>query len=118
MTDDAVDYWREVARLGVMALGFSIGRAFGAPVLSAEFVEPLDGWTRRAAKAALALHKEAQLSQDAGLVAAHDALLEALESSAAVAELAAYQTRLAKTLWTLIQEDPPRLIEALGYSED
>ncbi|AYV48550.1 hypothetical protein CFHF_20015 [Caulobacter flavus] len=116
--DAPVDYWPQVVRQGVLALGFSVHRGFGAPILSADFIGPLEGWTRRAAQAALAMHKEAELSDDEQLVQARLRLLAALEQSAAADELAAYQDRLARAVWAAVRQDPPRRIEALGHAED
>lgn len=114
---EPIDYWRAVSRRGVLALGFCVRREVGGPVLVAELTGPLEGWTRRAALAAIAVHQDVTATRDLPLIAAHAVLIMALERSAAVTALAAYQDLLDGALWRAIEADPARQIEALSQGE-
>lgn len=114
---ELIDYWRTVTRRGVMALGFCVLRTTDGPHLVAELSGPLDGWTRRAALAAIDIHDNVQGTRDLALIAAHAVLIMALERTPAVAALEAYQDLLTEAVWRAVQDDPPRRIEILGRSE-
>jgi hypothetical protein len=114
---EPIDYWRAVIRRGVLALGFRVQRTIEGPALVAEPAGPLDGWTGRTALAAIAVHDKVKATRDAPLIAAHAVLVMALEQSAAVTALAAYQDLLAAAVWKVVEEDPPRRIEALSLGD-
>ncbi len=111
---EPIDYWRAVTRRGVLALGFCVRRTADGPHLVAELSGPLDGWTRRAALAAIGIHDDVQGTRDLALIAAHAVLIMALEHTSAMAALEAYQGLLGEALWRAVQDDPPRRIEMLG----
>lgn len=111
---EPIDYWRAVTRRGVLALGFSVRRSPDGPVLVAEPVGPLAGWTRRAALAAIAVHDDVHATRDLALIASHAVLLLALERSAAVLALSAYQDLLDAAIWRTVSADPARGLEALS----
>lgn len=111
---EPIDYWRAVTRRGVLALGFRVQRSAGTPTLVAELTGPLDGWTRRAALAAISVHEAVQRTNDLPLIAAHAVLIMALERTPAVAALAAYQDLLSEALWKAVEVDPARRIETLS----
>ncbi|WP_145998458.1 hypothetical protein [Caulobacter flavus] len=111
---EPIDYWRAVTRRGVLALGFRVQRSPEGPVLVAEPVGPLEGWTKRAAMAAIAVHEDVQATRDLALIASHAVLLLALERSAAVLALSAYQDLLAAAIWRTVSANPARGLEALG----
>jgi hypothetical protein len=61
MSGEPVDYWREVVRRGVLALGFSIRHHQGETWMAAELVGPQDGMVARVAHAAMEMHKLIEL---------------------------------------------------------
>lgn len=114
-----IDYWREVARRGVMAVGFSLVRAQNGAWMSAELVAPQEGPVQRAAHAAIEVHKLIELEPG---TAAHDArqhLAARLETGPAIRELAIYQGLLLERLWRDIKEAPAACLARLALpSED
>ncbi|MBI1685207.1 hypothetical protein [Caulobacter hibisci] len=120
MSDHYQAYWRDMVRDGVQALGFFVQKSVGPPQLMADLadVELEDSWKRRAAYAALAVHKEAVLETAGPLALTRAALLAALEKRPAMDELSAYQEALIEAVWQAVKADPAPRIEALGYAED
>ena len=76
----------------------------------------MDGWTRRAALAAIGVHDDAERTRDLALVAARAVLTMALEHTPAMTALEAYQGLLIDAVWRAVEDDPPRKIEILGRS--
>jgi hypothetical protein len=109
-----IDYWRAITRRGVQSLGFSVRRTLSGPALVAELTEPLAGWVRRAALAAIVIHDLAANSIEPPIAAARAVLTMALERGAASDPLKLYQDLLAEAVWVAVQDDPPRRLEALS----
>lgn len=60
--DTVIDYWREIARRGVVAVGFT-RRSFGGETwMVAELVAPQQGMVQRAAQAVLEIDKALALA--------------------------------------------------------
>lgn len=113
---EPVSFWREVARRGVMALGYSAfdhGRG-----VAAELISPLDGWLRRAAHAAIEVHKLVLAEPGTPAFIARQALGARLGLGPAIAELAAYQAALLDRLWREIESAPAERLEALAYPHE
>ncbi|NQE61453.1 hypothetical protein [Caulobacter sp. RHG1] len=117
LTDEPIDYWRAVVRRGVLCLGFCVQHTVQGPILVADLSEPLDGWSRRAAVAAIAIHNLTAGSIDPPIAAARTVLAMALDKSAASAPLADYQALLCAAVWSAVEDDPPRRIEALSQTQ-
>lgn len=117
-TEEPIDYWREVARRGVVALGFSMARAWGEPAMIAELVAPQDGQVQRAAHVAIELHK--QIGRETGTLAhaAQSALATGLESGSSARELSQYQALLLERLWHEIEAAPAQTLERLSYPHE
>lgn len=121
MTQDSgepIDYWREVVRRGVLALGFSIARHGGEIWMQAELVGPQDGSVRRAAHAAIAIHKLVGLELGTAAQAARGALTHALETGSARRELAIYQGLLLERLWREVADAPAGRLQQLAYPHE
>ena len=112
---EPVDYWREVVRRGVLALGFSILRHGGETWMAAELAGPQDGAVARAAHAAVEVHKLVELEPDTAAFAARKALAAKLEAGPAARELTVYQGLLAERLWREVKDDPAKRLEALAH---
>lgn len=115
---EPIDYWREIVRRGVLAVGYSLQRTVGEPILAAELVQPQEGLMLRAAYAAIEMHKLAGVEAGTLVHAARRRLAAALEVSSAARELAAYQDLLTACLWAEVADDPPRRLESLAYPHE
>lgn len=115
---DPIDYWKEVVRRGVLAVGYCLQRTVGEPILAAELAQPQEGLKLRAAYAAIEMHKLASTETGTMLHAAQRRLSAALASGPAAAELAAYQGLLIERLWAEVAADPPRGLECLAYPHE
>lgn len=116
--DGVIDYWRAAARRGVMALGFSRFEHGGGADMLAEPTGALDGWTRRAAHAAIEVHKLVAAEPGTAVQAARLALLEELCRGPAIRALAIYQGLLIERLWREIRQAPAQRLEALAYPHE
>lgn len=116
--DGVVDYWRAAATRGVMALGFSRFEHGGGADMLAEPTGALEGWTRRAAHAAIEVHKLVAAEPGMAAHAARHALLEELGRGPAIRALAVYQGLLVERLWREINEEPAQRLEALAYPHE
>lgn len=117
-SDGPIDYWREVARRGVMALGFSITRYCGETWMMAELVAPQEGSVRRAAHAAIEIHKLIATESGSAALAARETLSASLEKGSAARELAIYQGLLFERLWREIMDAPPARLAQLTYPHE
>jgi hypothetical protein len=118
MSKEPVDYWREVVRRGVLALGFAIRRHQGETWMAAELVGPQDGMVARVAHAAMEIHKLIDLEPGTAAHAARLALLAQLETGPAARELAIYQGLLAERLWREIQDAPAQRLQAIAHPHE
>jgi hypothetical protein len=116
--NEPVDYWREVVRRGVLALGFSIRRHQGETWMIAELVGPQDGMVARAAHAAMEVHKLIELEPDTAASAARRALIDQLEVGPATRALTIYQGLLAERLWRDIKDDPAQRLQAIAHPHE
>lgn len=114
-SEGPIDYWREVARRGVMALGFSIARHSGETWMMAELVAPQEGSVRRAAHAAMEIHQLIAMESSSAAWAAREALSASLEMGPAARELAIYQGLLLERLWREIKDAPAARLSQLTY---
>lgn len=118
-SDDPIDYWREAARRGVMALGFTrFDQAGGQVGIRAELIAPQEGWTRRSAHAAIEVHKLIALEPATAAFAAREALARELGRGPAIRALAIYQGLLLERLWREIATAPAATLEALAYPHE
>ncbi len=108
-----IDYWRAIARRGVMAVGFSVWRFAGETWLGAKIATPQAGLVQRAAHAALEIDKAIAL-EDGADGAVRQALAQALETGPAPAQQAAYQALLIERLWRAIEACPAQRLAALA----
>ncbi|PVM90647.1 hypothetical protein [Caulobacter endophyticus] len=115
---DPIDYWKDVVRRGVLAVGYSLQRTIGEPILAAELAQPQEGLKLRAAYAAIEMHKLASAETGTALHVAQRRLAAALASSPAAAELAAYQGLLIERLWVEVAVDPAQGLERLAYPHE
>lgn len=115
---DPIDYWKEIVRRGVLAVGYSLQRTIGEPILAAELAHPQEGLKLRAAYAAIEMHKLVSTEPGTMLHAAQRRLAAALASSPAAAELAAYQGLLTERLWAEVAADPAHGLERLAYPHE
>lgn len=115
---EPIDYWKEVVRRGVLAVGYSLQRTVGEPILAAELAQPQEGLKLRAAYAAIEMHKLASAETGTLLHAAQRRLAAALATSPATTELATYQSLLTERLWAEVSADPPRGLERLAYPHE
>lgn len=113
-----IDYWYEVVRRGVLALGFSILRFKGEAWMAAHLANPQEGLVRRAAHAAIEIDKRVALETGSPENAAREALAARLERRPASLELAGYQRLLLDRLWSDIETDPAARLEALAYPHE
>ncbi len=110
--EEPIDYWREVVRRGVMALGFALQ---GQAEITAELIAPQEGPVQRAAYAALEMHKLIGLESGTAVHAARDALARELVRGPASRELAIYQGLLIERLWREVQPLPGPGLSGLAY---
>lgn len=108
-----IDYWRAVARRGVMAVGFSVWRFAGETWLGARILAPQTGLVRRAAYAAIEIDKAIALETGPDEVV-RLALAHALEAGPAPVQQAAYQALLVERLWRAIAACPAQRLAALA----
>ena len=113
-----VDYWREVVRRGVRALGFSIQRHGGEAWMAAELAGPQEGMVARVANATIEIDKLVETEPGTAAFDARQALARTLENGAASQELAIYQGLLAERLWREIKDAPSQRLEALAYTHE
>jgi hypothetical protein len=119
MLGEPIDYWDEVCWRGVQALGFSLKRQGHDRVwMAAELADDDAGPVRRAAYAAIELHKLVGLERGTALRHAYDLLLSLLEAGPARDEVHAYQAELARRLRSDISSDPARALEALAHPHE
>jgi hypothetical protein len=118
MSGERIDYWREVVRRGVLALGFSIRRHQGETWMAAELVGPQDGMVSRVAHAAMEIHKLIELEPGTAAYAARLGLAAQLETGPAARELAIYQGLLIERLWREIREDPAGRLQAIAHPHE
>lgn len=109
-----IDYWREVARRGVAAVGFTVRRFAGEAWMVAELAGPRSGMVRRAALAVLEIDKTIAAETGSRAWMLRFALAQRLETAAAVRQLAAYQAALAERLQAEIQADPAMVLARLA----
>ncbi|MBO9547286.1 hypothetical protein [Caulobacter sp.] len=111
--DAPIDYWRAIARRGVLALRFKVGRFAGETWMGAAASGAPEGLVRRAAHAAIALDKTIALETSAD-EAVRRALADALEHGSAPRQASAYQAVLIARLWGAIQDAPAQRLAALA----
>ena len=102
----AIDYWREVVRRGVLAVGFSILRHRGQAWMTASLVAPQRNPVQQAAHAAIEIDKAIANEVGTPAARARQALAAHLETGPAALELAAYQAILSKRLYQEVQAAP------------
>ena len=108
-----IDYWRAIARRGVMALRFTVWRFAGETWLGAEAQGAPEGLVRRAAHAALEIDKAIALESGPD-EAARQAFAQALAQGPAPRQAAAYQALLVERLCQEIEPDPAQRLAALA----
>lgn len=112
--DAVVDYWREIVRRGVAAVGFTCRRFGGETWMVAELVAPQRGMVQRATQAVLEIDKALALETGSQAWSLRRALADHLETGAAADDLAAYQEVLAERLYSEIQDDPAAALARLA----
>ncbi|MBO9708087.1 MAG: hypothetical protein J7521_07735 [Caulobacter sp.] len=117
-SSEPIDFWRAVAQRGVMALGFHAFEHGGRRDMVAELIAPQQGWARKAAHAAIEVHKMIQLEPHTAALSARAALSAQLGQGPAVRELAIYQGLLLERLWREIAGAPSLRLEALAYPHE
>lgn len=111
---EPIDFWRSVAHRGVFALGFRQSQGD----MIAELVAPQRGWVRRAAHAAIEIHKLIVIEPGSAAFAAREALAQELIRGPAARQLAIYQGLLLERLWREIKDAPPAALEGLAYPHE
>ena len=108
-----IDYWRAIARRGVLALRFKVWRFAGETWMGATAADAPEGLVRRAAHAAIELDKTIALETGPD-EAVRQALADALDHGAAPRQTSAYQALLIARLWEAIQDAPAERLAALA----
>lgn len=117
-SDEPIAFWPAVVRKGVLAVGFvPFGYGSDAEII-AELCAPQSGWVRRAAHAAIEVHKLIAAEPGTPAFEARRALGARIGLDPAVEELATYQALLVERLWTEIEACPAERLGALAYPHE